>query len=70
MEKYRLIKLDNKQSDEQLFLGNIETLTFDGCSLYFGNLKTSRVRNISVLDDEIIVITKNSIYTFKMVNYV
>ena len=65
MRLFTLIEVDNKSSKGQSEVGNIQQFNFDGVVFHFGNIRSSRVSNITCTALGIVVKTKNSIYTFE-----
>ncbi len=69
--KYELMKVTNTESKGNREVGNIGRFDFDGKVFFFGDIRSSRVRQITINDaNEMIVQTKNSTYFFKESNNV
>ena len=65
MNKWKLVDLDNKESYGVNHIDDIDFFEFNGSVFYFSGMRSSKVRQITINEDEMIVQTKNSTYTFK-----
>lgn len=63
--EFKLIEVDNKESKGFSFIGVVGKFTYYGKVFYFSNLYSSTVKSITVNEDVMIVVTKNTTYTFK-----
>lgn len=66
--KYRMIDIDNKESKGYSEIEMTHDFIFDGNVFYFGNIRSSRVRHITIDCDNVVIKTKNSTYTFIKIN--
>ena len=64
---YKLLSIDNEASVGSSFVGLVYEFKYDGVRFYFGRLYSSLVKSIKRSDEELVVTTRNSVYTFKEV---
>lgn len=63
--RYKLVDVSNMESIGNRQILNTHKFDFDGNVFYFGDIRSSRVRQITIDDDVMIVQTKNSTYRFE-----
>ena len=62
----KLISVDNEESVGNMFVGTSNKFTYDGTRFFFGDLYSSTVQCIDRIgDNTIVVVTRNSVYTFE-----
>ena len=62
---FKCISLNNEISRGQGIVGRTHNFNFDGYNFYFGDIRSSRVKSITIEDKLMTVETKNSIYKFE-----
>ena len=62
---YKLLSIDNNTSKGNTVIGEIDYFKYDGIRFYFATMTSSPVKSINKTNDELLVQTKNSLYTFK-----
>lgn len=61
----KLVKLSNKESAGNAFVGKTLNFSFDGRIFYFGALYSSLVKSIVKDGSKMTVTTRNSVYEFE-----
>lgn len=62
---FTLLDVDNKGSVGSSFIGRTAEFSFYGYGFFFGALQSSKVKRLDRRGPHLVVITKNSTYTFK-----
>lgn len=63
--KYELISVSNETTYGNNCVGIVSNFNFNGEVFYFDEMKSSKVKSISVSSELMLVQTKNTLYTFK-----
>ena len=61
---WKLSSIDNPNTAGVGYVGDTKTFHFDGTQFFFGSLYSSKVSSIEVINDLMIVITRNTVYKF------
>ena len=61
---WKLISVDNPDTSGVGYVGETLPFNFNGVQFFFGDLYSSRVTSIEVINDLMIVITRNTVYKF------
>ena len=65
---WKLTSVDNNNTVGVGYVGDTLPFNFNGVQFFFGDLYSSRVSSIEVINDLMIVITKNTVYKFNKDN--
>ena len=63
--KYKLDATNNPNTAGNSHIGKTHRFDFNGTVFYFGSIRSSTVKSITIEDDTMIVQTRNTKYTFK-----
>jgi len=61
---FKLNGINNNTSVGNVEVGKTHEFNYDGVMFYFGSIHSSRVKSINVIDGDLEVTTKNSVYIF------
>lgn len=63
--QFKLIIVDNESTVGNTVVGKTNTFRFDGTRFYFDSIRSSTVSSITQCDGSLVVITRNTTYTFE-----
>jgi len=61
---WKLTSIDNPDTSGVGYVGETNPFNFNGTQFFFGDLYSSKVTSIEVINDLMIVITRNTVYKF------